>query len=240
MKQKKGPFISSVSVPMNPNKHITRIPWDSKIFGIDAYEIKSPNDEVLKLLLKKPGHYTVKVDPLFPKKILQDYGFYYCDTLIEPFCTVDRFVYFRHNNVIISRTADINVLSDMSGYAFYYGRFHRDFNIDKKQADLRYAEWLRKLQHSGKVFTLLFNNDICGFFAYVENKIVLHAINEKYKGKGLAKYMWSVACKELFDKGYKELISSISSANIPVLNLYASLGFRFRNPLDVYHKLVAG
>ena len=70
------------------------------------------------------------------------------------------------------------------------------------------------------------------------NKLVLHAVSEKFRGGGLAKYLWSVACKDLFGRGHQELTSSVSAANLPVVNLYASLGFRFRNSLDVYHRLV--
>jgi hypothetical protein len=33
-------------------------------------------------------------------------------------------------------------------------------------------------------------------------------------------------------------LSSISAANIPVLNLYSPLGFRFKNPKDIHHMVV--
>jgi hypothetical protein len=32
--------------------------------------------------------------------------------------------------------------------------------------------------------------------------------------------------------------SSISFVNIAVINLYSSLGFRFRKPVDIYHRVV--
>ena len=38
--------------------------------------------------------------------------------------------------------------------------------------------------------------------------------------------------------GHEEVKSSISAANIAVLNLYASLGFSFSKPQDIYHRLV--
>jgi ribosomal protein S18 acetylase RimI-like enzyme len=60
---------------------------------------------------------------------------------------------------------------------------------------------------------------------------------DSFRGKGLAKYLWSTGCRELFKRGHKELSSSISAANLAVLNLYSSLGFRFRNAVDVYHRL---
>jgi len=54
----------------------------------------------------------------------------------------------------------------------------------------------------------------------------------------LAKYWWHATCCELFGAGHLEVTSSISAINMAVLNLYASLNFSFRNPLDVYHRLV--
>jgi hypothetical protein len=38
---------------------------------------------------------------------------------------------------------------------------------------------------------------------------------------------------EVLAAGHAEVKSSISAANVAVLNLYASLGFSFRHPLDV-------
>jgi ribosomal protein S18 acetylase RimI-like enzyme len=83
----------------------------------------------------------------------------------------------------------------------------------------------------------LFNNELAGFVACIENRLVLHALNQSYRGKGLAKFFWSSFCQHLFSQGYSELTSSISTTNMPVLNLYCSLGFNFRNPVDVYHFL---
>lgn len=219
-------------------KHIEKTPWDSKVFGLDTYEIRRLSKASLEGALKLKGHFTVKVDPLSSKKLLHAYGFYYCDTLIIPYCTPGRFRYFEHEDVSVMTDIDIAGLSAMSDYAFFHGRFHRDFNIDKHRADLRYAGWLKDLHKSGGVFALTLKGDVAGFFAFSENKILLHAINKKYKGKGLSKHLWSVACGELFGRGYDELTSSISASNAPAINLYCSLGFRFRDPLDVYHRYI--
>jgi ribosomal protein S18 acetylase RimI-like enzyme len=83
----------------------------------------------------------------------------------------------------------------------------------------------------------MYRNELAGFLGFAGNRIVLNASSGKYRGKGLGKYLWSAACGELFSHGYGEIVSSISASNMPALNLYASLGFRFRNPLDVYHRL---
>ncbi|MEX0267936.1 GNAT family N-acetyltransferase [Leptolyngbyaceae cyanobacterium UHCC 1019] len=85
---------------------------------------------------------------------------------------------------------------------------------------------------------MLYYKTLAGFWGYSENKIVLHALGSDYRGRGLAKYFWSAACRELFRQGHSELVSSISFSNTPALNLYISLGFRFRNSYDLYHLMI--
>lgn len=221
---------------MKTTDFIKKTPWDSKVFGFDTYEITSLSEDVLEAIGKLRGHFTVRADPLASKKILHDNGFYYCDTLIEPFCTSEKFIAWEHPSTGISRTATEYDLIAIAHGAFRHGRFHRDFQIKRELADLRYEVWLRDLYASGNVLGLMYDRDLAGFFGLDNNKIVLNALSGGYRGKGLAKYLWSAACAELFASGYDEISSSISSANAAVLNVYASLGFRFRNPLDIYHR----
>jgi ribosomal protein S18 acetylase RimI-like enzyme len=225
-------------------ENIITTPWDSRTFGINTFEILYTSETNLKNTLesiiteKSLGHYTIKINPLAPKKILYEFGFYYCDTLIEPYCSPERIVKYNKEDVDISESLDIeelHLLSDMIYGTFTYDRFHRDFNINPHLADVRYDLWLQDLWKNKQVFTLIFSGKIAGFWAYLNNKILLHALSQEYRGKGLSKYFWSLACEKLFEKGYQELTSSISVSNLAVLNLYSSLGFRFRNAVDIYH-----
>jgi hypothetical protein len=218
--------------------NIHLISYDTNVFGMNVYEIKSLSQATLDNMLQNPGHYTIKIDPLASKKILHEYGFYYCDTLIEPFCSQDRFVCFLDDKISLSREIVIENLLALGRNVFEYGRFHRDFNLNKELAELRYLNWLKQLHQQNAIFLLQYEGCLAGFIAFDKNKLVLHALNHQFRGKHLAKFFWSHACKELFDEGYTELTSSISAANLSVVNLYASLGFRFRNSVDVYHCLI--
>lgn len=211
---------------------------DSIHFGIDTYEIKTVTLELLDEIIKTPGHYTIKINPTVSKKYLHDYGFYYCDTLIEPYCTKEKFIKHQHEAITFNMESNIHDLLRISENAFIYGRFHRDFNIPTQYAENRYACWLKELSDTRNVYTLYYNTDLAGFIAVVENKLVLHALSQKYLGKNLSKYFWSKVCANLYTQGCIELLSSVSAANLSVVNLYASLGFRFRNAVDVYHRLV--
>ena len=223
---------------MSENRQIKPVPWDKAAFGFDCFEIVDPAPALLKKALTTPGHYTVKVDPLADKSPLHQYGFYYCDTLIEPWCTVDRLIDFTHEKVSLSADVPVGVIVEICRNAFLYGRFHRDFNIDRKKADARYENWLKELHRAGQVYGLLLDGKVAGFIAHSGDQLVLHAMSAAYRGKGLAKFFWSKVCRQLFDEGHVEIQSSISFVNMAVINLYAALGFRFRSPVDVYHRMV--
>ena len=222
---------------MNLPEHIVPTPWDERALGIATYQIERVSEETLAAAAKLPGHFTVKLDPQASTRLLHEHGFYYCDTLIEPYCIRRRFVPVRDGKVSLATEVSLAGLLAISHGAFTHGRFHRDFNVARSVADARYDNWLRDLQQAGSVFGLQYDNELAAFFAYQAQRIVLHAMAAQFKGRGLAKALWTAACERMFDAGHAEISSSISAANMAALNLYASLGFGFRNPLDVYHRL---
>lgn len=229
---------------MNILESIQDTPWDSRALGVKTFEIFYTSEENLRKILngiKQKGceaHYTIRINPLAPKKTLHEFGFYYCDTLIEPYCNSDRLLTFYREGVEFCASPKLDDIRNIVYDTFRYDRFHRDFNIDQELADLRYDFWVRELWQTKKVLGFMFYDSMAGFWAYSDNKILLHALSKEHRGKGLSKYFWSVACKKMLDEGCKELTSSISASNVAVLNLYSSLGFRFRNPMDIYHLYV--
>lgn len=220
------------------SQKIRPVPWDKVAFGIDCFELADADPGLLRQALKTPGHYTVKVEPLASKQALHNHGFYYCDTLIEPWCTPPRLARFKHDGIAIDPRPALDTLAGICHGAFVHGRFHRDFNLDPARADARYDNWLRELQCDGKVYGLLYRNETAGFIARSDACLVLHAMSARYRGRGLARYFWSALCARLFEEDVPEVVSSISAANLAAVNLYAELGFRFRRPVDVYHRVV--
>jgi GNAT superfamily N-acetyltransferase len=178
------------------------------------------------------------VNPLADKRPLHEHGFYYCDTLIEPYCAAGDFKPQPHPAAGASRDPALEPLLAICRGAFQQGRFHRDFNVERARADRRYENWLRTLHAAGKVYSLLWQDELAGFIAHEGGKLVLHALGARHRGRGLARHLWSAVCADLARLGAPELTSSISATNLAALNLYVALGFRFRNPVDVYHRVI--
>jgi len=212
-------------------------PWDASVFGINAFEIIQATEKNLSHAAATPGHYTIKTNPLTSKELLHRYGFYYADTLIEPFCSADHFI--PHENHFATKNLNplLEELLPICENTFEFGRFHRDFNLPAIRADQRYKQWLTQLHNENAVIGLLYENHLAGFIAHRHGKLLLHAMHPDYSGRGLAKYLWTPVCRQLFSEGESEICSSVSAANLRVINLYVSLGFRFRNAVDVYHRL---
>lgn len=214
-------------------------PWDTAALGIDCYELSEASAEALELLRQVPGHYTVKVAPQASTRLLHEHRFYYCDTLIEPHCTSDRFIAHPDAAAAVTRETQLDTLLAICHGAFTHGRFHRDFLVERSRADDRYDRWLAQLHAEGRVYGLLHAGELAGFVAVIGGRLVLHALAGPFRGLGLAAGLWTPVCREVYASGEREITSSISATNLAVLNLYASLGFRFRNAMDVYHRVVS-
>ncbi len=217
---------------------IKSTPWDMKAFGMPTWELLEYSADSLQKDAQTVGHHTLKVDPLADKQLLYESGFYYCDTLIEPYCNDARLRVAQHLDATISKELDIEQVLAICHGAFVHGRFHRDFNLPKAAADQRYENWLKQLLNDQQVYGLYWQGELAGFIGYNYNNLVLHALSEKYRGKGFAKYWWSAVCSELLANGHDKVKSSISATNLAVFKLYASLGFSFGNPQDIYHHVV--
>lgn len=222
---------------MSAEQLIKPTPWDTAAFGMPTWELPEYSAAALQLATQTAGHHTIKVDTLADKRLLHEYGFYYCDTLLEPRCNASRLLKQQHTDATTSKVVDAQQMLPICHGAFAHGRFHRDFNLDKARADLRYDNWLKQLLDAGQVYGLYWQGAAAGFIAHDGNNLVLHALNQEQRGKGRAKYWWSAVCVELLAAGHGEVKSSISASNLAVLNLYASLGFSFNHPQDVYHRM---
>lgn len=85
-------------------------------------------------------------------------------------------------------------------------------------------------------------NEIAGFIEVVESEenfsaeIRLAAVDEKFRLSGAALSLYAGAADLRREKNFRKLIGRISTKNIPVVNLYATLGANFSRPHDIYFR----
>jgi GNAT superfamily N-acetyltransferase len=224
---------------------LTPAPWDQAAFGLPAWELNAYSAAALELADATPGLQSIKLDPLADKRLLQAHGFYYADTLLE---TAAGAAQLRAPDGPMP--AGLRLLpAGAPGFdgaaalaichgAFRHGRFHRDQAMDQAGAARRYDNWLAQLIAAGQVYGLYHGDALAGFIGYHGHSLVLHALAPEWRGRGLAKWWWRLVLAQLYAAGHARVTSSISAANMAVLNLYASLGFSFGRPQDIYHRIV--
>lgn len=216
-------------------------PWDTAAFGLPAWELRQYSAAALALADATPGLQSIKVDPLADKRALHEHGFYYCDTLLETRAGAAQLRPLAPRaGLSISAQFDPAAALAICHGAFAHGRYHRDFGVDGQGATRRYDNWLSQLMAAGQVLGLYVDGELGGFIACQGANLVLHAVAPAWRGRGLSKYWWRLCIERLLADGHSEVRSSISAGNMAVLNLYASLGFSFHHPQDVYHRLVPG
>jgi ribosomal protein S18 acetylase RimI-like enzyme len=214
---------------------LTPVPWDKKAFDVDCYEVSNLELHRLEELKNTPGHFTLRLDPLISAAQIQEFGFRYVDTLLVPACHQESFIAHSNAEVNIAKSVKLSDLSDIASNAFLHGRYHRDGLIPLHLAEKRYQNWLKDLYAADKVVGIEYQGRLAAFIAIEDSKLILHAVHLKLRGRGLAKYLWTPVCESLFVKGFPAIESSISAANLAVMNLYARLGFTIKSAEDIYH-----
>ena len=85
-------------------------------------------------------------------------------------------------------------------------------------------------------------NEIAGFIEVVESEekseciIRLAAVDEKFRLSGAALSLYAGAADLWREKNFRKITGRISTKNIPVVNLYATLGANFSRPHDIYFR----
>lgn len=94
-----------------------------------------------------------------------------------------------------------------------------------------------------KCFICKVKGETAGFLELVKDEeqkqaeIALAAVDEKYRVAGVALSLYAGVAKICRDEGFSRLVGVISSRNVAVMNLYATLGAVFSSPYDIYVKL---
>ena len=128
------------------------------------------------------------------------------------------------------------------GSAFTLGRYHADPRFPRALADRRYRIWVERAltePHPGTLVLVIGSEGAPGGFLHAEidkgvADIRLAAVEASAAGIA-GPELFRGALHEFASRGATQATARISAANSAVLNIYASLGFRFDEPEIVFH-----
>lgn len=132
---------------------------------------------------------------------------------------------------------DLNALKGIAAVDFHFGRFFEDPRMPVSVARARNSNWISDLAREGPVDVGIANGSIIGFMAYSKASanvdLLLGGITERYAH--LAIPFWIKELSRIQEEAAVTIKTIVSAANIGIMNLYCSLGFRFTEAYIGYH-----
>ena len=235
------------------------IPWDTVFFGftvgqIDTLECPKPhfNSAALHPFFQWLDQNVVRLvscrlpcDRLVESMLLEECGFKFVETVLHPYLNLPVSRCQDEDELVIAPAtlADIPVLETIAANAFTTGRIHVDPRLGPTMGDRRYSRWVTNcLDHpSQRLFKVTNAEDmIIGLFiteAGPDQSMYWHltAIAPECQGQGYGWRVWRAMLTRHTQEGMRSVSTTITARNIPVLNLYAKLGFRFLPPEITFH-----
>jgi RimJ/RimL family protein N-acetyltransferase len=182
-------------------------------------------------------------DQLTECGFLEQQGFRFIELNYRPILfgldgfTTDRAIDVRHAD-----PEDLDEISAFAGEIFTSGRFHVDPQVGPEIGNRRYGAWAANaFHHPGQRVLKCCMDARTIAFMVVEQPAPasrfwsLVGLAPGLQGRGLGRRVWQAVIAFHRDEGAKEVSTSISSHNVAVHNLYASLGFRFPAPDITLH-----
>ncbi len=238
---------------------VAEIPWDTKLFGYPVAEVKRFDlasetqqmigfdslGEWLKNHNTKLCSVRIPLDRVSDIHAFEAFGFRFVELDYSPILkNLQDFEVQDDASLVISvaSSADQAALERIADGGFPFGRFHQDPRIDSQMGDKRYSQWVTNafVNSQQEVLKVTQNQAIVGFFVneYPDDHSTfwsLTAISKEFRGASMGKRVWKAMIAREKSNHRQTISTRISSHNIPVMNLYVSLGFRFPAPVVTLH-----
>lgn len=229
------------------------VPWDTEIFG-------QPVAQISELRVIEPRQATIDyrvfadwcrreniqlcacrlpAERIPDSMFLEERGFRFIELNYLPRLTNLQNGQFPASDISVlpADATDRTTLADMAAQVFRHGRLHQDPRVDPALGDRRYRTWMSNAFEHPKqqVLKCVLDGAIVGFFV-VESPEPRHrfwsliGLAPGLQGQGLGKRVWQAVLRYHQQQDVELVSTSISSLNVPVFNLYVSLGFRFPPP----------
>jgi len=234
------------------------VPWDTEIIGLPVAEIsrfevtdagtagthyahfeKWCELQNIELCSCRLNH-----DRLVESLFLQEHGFRFIEINYRPEFHGLQQQRFSDESVEIevAKADDQVCLAQMAAEIFKHGRFHQDISLGSTIGNERYKTWLiNSFSHPSQVvYKCLIGREIAGFFVteYSANKQcnwILIGLAPGFQGRGFGTRVWKAMMRFHQAEGMESIVTSITSHNTAVFNLYVKLGFRFPAPQVTFH-----
>lgn len=237
---------------------VAEIPWDSSLLSAPVAEIRRIKISDPKLANRD---YEAFLDWCADRHIvfcscrlaqdrtqdacfLQRHGFYFIELNYRPELRDLSARTYAPTGIRVHEAAqkDAPILADMAEQTIQYGRFHQDPWIGAPLGRKRYRQWLLNAFTIARQQVLVCTSGgvIVAFFV-VEHAAPdrcfwsLIGFSPQVNGSGLGTRVWQSMLAYHRRKGVDIVSTSISSHNVPVMNLYVKLGFRFPEPSITLH-----
>jgi len=236
------------------------VPWDSDIFGfpvaqiaeirvVDPAQARADLQSFLAWLERERirlASCRVPFDRLRETMLLEQAGFRFVEMVLHPHLAQLQAYPCGSQGLLVERATDndLPAIEAIASDAFGYERFHADPRLDRVLADKRYLIWVRTshAHPSQRLYKISDGDELVAFFV-TESKPDglsywhLTAVAPAFQGRGYGKRVWHEMLYFHQREGMHRVATTIAGGNVPVLNLYASLGFRFHPPEITLHWL---
>lgn len=184
------------------------------------------SNEITKGVLSTAGYYFAEASYRIRSQQLAKTAHF--DSLIRP-----------GPSLIRAQQDDLDEMLGILTSDFHFGRMHEDPWVSSEEAALRYKNWLYSLheqgsevyayQDAGRVIGLHVQNTLEG-----RADLTLTGVGARYSP--LAASLWALVLRLNRERGVKQAWTTISAANIPIVNLYSRFGFQVEALLLGFHK----
>ena len=126
---------------------------------------------------------------------------------------------------------------EIAGSSFKDDRFHLDPNCDSGTAHRRYQLWVDQMlaEDTNQFYIMTHGNQVMAFMVQRGTRLPLAGFAQSFTRSGLGDFFWLSTLSQMRRQKLSRVSTGISTNNTAILNLYARLGFRFRNPTAVFH-----
>lgn len=234
-------------------------PWDTAAFGfvVGQIDVMECRDRAVSPVAIQPFlqwldanavrlvSCRLRYNQLVESMLLEDCGFKFVETVLHPYVDLSMIRCEEHGTFAIKPAAasDIATLEAIAARAFVHGRIHVDPRLGPELSARRYSRWIRtSLEHPSQRLLKVTDDAgvVLGLFvteALPDRGMYWHltAIAPEHQGQGYGWRIWRAMLAHHAQEGMRSVRTTITAGNVPVLNLYSKLGFRFQPPESTFH-----